>query len=224
MSDATTGSPIADPRRPSIRVTRQGAVTGVLVAMILALVIGGIVWFDYLGLIDAKAFLAPAYRVLGIKTRQPGAPSADSAALLEEERYAKRLEALQVRAEELDARNADLDKSNAEVAQKTQELEDRSKALDDKEKSFNDKLKQYDNRKANIDQNAQYLVGMPPAKAVEILKSMDDQTVIDIFHSVEEQARIAGETSLVSVWLSSMPADRSAAIQRKMALKPSSLD
>jgi len=85
-------------------------------------------------------------------------------------------------------------------------------------------VKQYDNRKANIDQNAQYLVGMPPLKAVDILKAMDDQTVIDIFHAVEERARAAGEASLVSVWLSDMPPDRSATLQRKMAAKPSALE
>ena len=195
-----------------------------LLAMILALVIGGIVWFDYIGLMDAKSFLAPAYGLLGIKARSAAPVRADSPALLEEERYAKRLESISVRSEELDARAGDLDKKDAEISQKAQELDDRGKAIDDKEKSFNDKVKQYDNRKANIDQNAQYLVGMPPAKAVDILKAMDDQTVIDIFHAVEERAKAAGESSLVSVWLSGMPADRSATLQRKMSAKPSALE
>ena len=40
-----------------------------LLAMILALVIGGIVWFDYIGLIDAKATLRPAYTLLGVQAR-----------------------------------------------------------------------------------------------------------------------------------------------------------
>jgi flagellar protein FlbB len=195
-----------------------------LLAMIVALLIGGVVWFDYIGLIDAKAVMSPAYRLLGVKTRTAASVRADSPALLEEERYAKRLESIGALSEELDSRSVGLDKRDAEVAQKAQELDDRGKAIDDKEKSFNDKVKQYDNRKANIDQNAQYLVGMPPAKAVEILKAMDDQTVIDLFHSVEEQARAAGVSSLVSVWLSNMPPDRSATLQRKMAAKPSSLE
>ena len=201
-----------------------------LLAIILALVIGGIVWFDYIGLIDAKTTLAPVYRLLGLSPRAPipggakGLEGAGSPALLEEERYAKRLESIGARAEELDTREGGLKKRDAEISQKAQELDDRGKALDDKEKSFNDKVKQYDNRKANIDQNAQYLVGMPPAKAVSILVAMDDQTVIDIFHAVEERARAAGVTSLVSVWLSGMPSDRSATLQRKMAAKPSSLD
>ncbi len=195
-----------------------------LLAIILALVIGGIVWFDYIGLIDAKSVLAPAYGLLGVKTRAPAAARADSPALLEEERYAKRMESISTRSEELDAREGGLVKRDAEVSQKAQELDDRGKALNDQEKSFNDKVKQYDNRKANIDQNAQYLVGMPPAKAVSILVAMDDQTVIDVFHAVEERAKAAGVGSLVSVWLAGMPPDRSATLQRKMSAKPSSLE
>jgi flagellar protein FlbB len=195
-----------------------------LLAMILALAIGGIVWFDYIGLIDAKQTMAPAYRLLGIQARKAASVRADSPALLEEERYAKRLESIGARSEELDARAGTLDKRDAEIAQKAQELDDRGKAVEDKEKSFNDKVKQYDNKKANIDQPAQYLVGMPPAKAVDILKAMDDQSVIDLFRSVEETAKAAGTASLVSVWLSGMPPDRSATIQRKMAEKPGSLE
>ncbi len=195
-----------------------------LLAMIIALAIGGLVWFDYIGLIDAKSLLGPAYRTLGIQARTGGAYAADSPALLEEERMSKRLESLQVRAEELDTREGAIVKRDAELGQKIQEVEERGKALDDKEKSFNDKVKQYENRKVNVDQNAQYLTGMPPAKAVEILKSLDDQSVIDILRSVEEQAKAAGEQSIVALWLSLMPPDRSAAIQRKMTLKPGALE
>ncbi len=145
---------------------------------------------DHFGLIDAKTVLAPAYGLFGLGGKRAPAPvSAEAPALLEEERYAKRLESIGERAEELDSRESGLQKRDAEIAQKAQELDNRSQALDDKEKSFNDKVKQYDNRKANIDQNAQYLVGMPPAKAVSILVAMDDQTVIDIFHAVEERRR-----------------------------------
>jgi len=196
-----------------------------LLAMILALAIGGIVWFDYIGLIDAKAVMSPVYKMFGVRTRGSSPIRTDSPALLEEERYAKRLESIMVRAEELDARQGGLERRDGEIAQKAQELDDRGKAIEDKEKSFNDRVKQYDNRKANIDQNAQYLVGMPPDRAVDILKAMsDDQTVIDIFHAVEERAKAAGESSLVSLWLSKMPPDRSATLQRKMAAKPTTLE
>jgi flagellar protein FlbB len=68
-------------------------------------------------------------------------------------------------------------------------------------------------------QNSAYLVGMPPDKAVKILLAMEDQDVIDLMRVTEELAAEAGEASLVAYWLSLMPADRAAALQRKMARK-----
>jgi flagellar protein FlbB len=82
----------------------------------------------------------------------------------------------------------------------------------------------YENRRANIEQNARYLTGMPPADAVKILEASDDQTVIDVLRAVEEIAAKTGEASVVSYWLSLLPADRSATLQRKMNAKPASLD
>ena len=37
--------------------------------MILALAIGGMFWFDYLGIVDAKDFFAPVLRLAGLRTR-----------------------------------------------------------------------------------------------------------------------------------------------------------
>ena len=49
---------------------------------------------------------------------------------------------------------------------------------------------------------------------------MEDQDVIDIFRIVEDEAKKAGEESMVAYWLSIMPADRAATLQRKMARNP----
>jgi flagellar protein FlbB len=105
-----------------------------------------------------------------------------------------------------------------------QEIEDRAKTLDERENSFKQMAERYENRRANVEQNAMYLNGMPPADAVKILVASDDQTVIDILRAVEEIAARTGEASVVSYWLSLMPAERSATLQRKMNAKPASLD
>jgi flagellar protein FlbB len=196
----------------------------VLFLLILVLGAGGLVWFDYLGLLDLKDTLGPVYRGLGIAARGKAVIPAEAPALLDEERMQKRLESLQTRTEDLDKREAALSQKDADILQKVQEIDDRNKALDDREKSFNEKVKQYDNRKVNIDQNAKYLVGMTPKNAVAILLGMDDQLMIDTLRSVEAQAKAEGTDSIVSYWLSLMPADRSSVIQRKMAAKPESLE
>jgi flagellar protein FlbB len=100
-----------------------------------------------------------------------------------------------------------------------EQLQEREKAVEDREKVFNERLQAFENRRVNLRQNSEYLVGMPPENAVKILLEMEDQDVIDIFRMTEEQAQAAGEVSLVSYWLSLMPADRAAVLQRKMARK-----
>jgi flagellar protein FlbB len=65
---------------------------------------------------------------------------------------------------------------------------------------------------------------MPPASAVGILVSMDDQDVIDLLRMTESIAQAEGATSMVSVWLSQLPAQRAAELQRKMVGRPSGLN
>ena len=69
-------------------------------------------------------------------------------------------------------------------------------------------------------QNSRYLTSMRPAEAVRILEGYDDQLMIDTLRVTEEIARESGEVSLVSVWLSNLPPERAADIQRKMTLRP----
>jgi flagellar protein FlbB len=65
---------------------------------------------------------------------------------------------------------------------------------------------------------------MPPERAVGIIAAMDDQLVIDVFRKTEEIAQAEGTTSIVSYWMSLMPPDRAAELQRKMAARPPSLN
>lgn len=195
-----------------------------LILIIVALVVAGLFWFDYLGLIDAKPLFSPALRLLRLPTRSGQALAADLPTLLDDERWAKQLEAVGALRQELDQRDASAAEREAAIEAMAQELKDREEALAEREISFNSLTQRYDNRKANVEQNARYLTGMPPADAVKILVAMDDQTVIDVLRSVEELASKSGEASVVAYWLSLMPAARSAEIQRKMSAKPASLD
>ena len=188
----------------------------ILILLVGVLALGGLVWFDYLGVVDARRTLAPVFALLG--ARRPELDAEDPL-LLDKERLAKQLEAVAVRAEELAAREQALGSQEQELAQKIQLVQEREKAVEDREKLFNQRVQAYDNRRDNLLQNSAYLVGMPPDKAVKILLAMEDQDVIDLMRVTEELATEAGEASLVAYWLSLMPADRAAALQRKMARK-----
>ena len=172
----------------------------VLILLIIILIFAGLWWFDYLGLIRARNTFEPLYSLLGIKNDTALSSQALATADIDEDRYLRRMEALELKAAELDKREAGLKTQEEEILQRLQALE-----------------------RVNLRQNAQYLTGMPPQNAVDILLNMDDQDVIDTLRMVEEIAQEEGSTSIVSYWMSLMPSDRAAVLQRKMASKPTQL-
>ena len=208
----------------------QGKVLGksiLLIILIIILVLFGLLWFDFLGLIQAKKVFTPVYKLVGLVPQTTTAPSTPKSLVeedLDNDRFAKRLEALDVRTEELNKREADIkiqEETNAQIAQ---ELEDKQVAQEEREKTFNNEVKKYENKDINIEQIVQYLNNMPPASAVAILTEMNDQDIIDVLRRAEEDAVAAGTSSSSAYWLSLMDAKRAAEIQRKMTNKPTSLD
>ena len=195
--------------RPGVRIF-------ILFLLLIVLSLGGVIWFDYLGLVDAKTMIAPMYRLFGFQKRSSVA-SADDPNLLDRERLAKEQDALTLRRQELDARESALAKKEKQLNQLGTDLNDKDAALAAREKAFNEQVKAFDNRRVNIAQNATYLTNMTPASSVAILLKMGDPDIIDIFRMIEQQAKKAGTDSVVPLWLSMMPADRAATLQRKMA-------
>ncbi|MDR2519396.1 MAG: flagellar protein FlbB [Spirochaetaceae bacterium] len=196
----------------------------VLFILIIALAGGGLVWFDYLNVIDAKSILSPIYRLIGRDGRTQGLAQTDEALSLDAERLAARLEALELRELELEKQEQDMQGKHGEVEQMAQELEERQKALEEREKSFNDIVQAAETKSSNIEQFARYLTGMPPQNAVGIMSQQDDQIVIDVLRKTEEIAQAEGSASIVSFWLSLMEPARAAELQRKMVGRPPSLN
>lgn len=190
-----------------------------LILLIAVLLVGGAVWFDYLGVFDAKEQLAPVTSLLGI-----GSPEVleneNLPIVLDRERMNMQSEALDLKRDELDTRDREIELAEAEILQKLTELEEREKALDEKEQSLNEALNIYSNKKTNLEQNASYLGNMPPQDAVDIMLAMDDLDVVDVLRTSERLAVQAGTNSLVAYWLSLMPPERGASIQNLMAYQP----
>ena len=198
----------------------------VLLFLIIILILAGLLWFDYLGVIHVKTFFAPVYKLLGREpqTSLTATYTKPVAADIDQDRLDKERESLDILKQELDKREDDLKTAEKQNQQIAQELADREKSQEEREKTFNNTVKKYDDREVNIEQISQNLQGMQPQKAVDILVAMDDQMIIDILRKTDELAKAAGTSSMGSYWLSLMKADRAAEIQRKMASKPSSLN
>jgi flagellar protein FlbB len=192
----------------------------VLLLLVAALAAGGIVWFDYLNVIDAKAVLSPLSRFIGLQERSQPKTTPDELLNLDAERLAVRLEALSLQNMEIDTRKKDLESRYGEIEQMAQELEERQKALDERENSLRWQAADAENKDRNIEEIARILNGMPPERAVGIMSAMDDQDVIDVLRKTEEIARAEGTSSIVPYWLSLMEPARAAELQRKMAGRP----
>ncbi|HAO31301.1 MAG TPA: flagellar protein FlbB [Treponema sp.] len=198
-----------------------------LIILIIILVLFGLLWFDFLGVIPAKKLFAPFFKLVGLTPQTSTTVTSiegEGEADLDDDRYAKRLEALEIRSQELDQLETDLRSSESSNAQIAQELEDRAAELDEREKTFNAEVEKYRSYWSNIEQIVQNLEGMQPAKAVAILAEMDDQMIVDVFRRAEEDAAAAGTSSLVAYWLSLMEPTRAAVINRKLVNKPQSID
>lgn len=191
-----------------------------LLLLIAVVCAGGLLWFDYLNVIDIKTVLAPIYKLIGLEGRSQGPSSSDEFINIDAERLAVRLEALDLHEMEITKRNDEISGKESELEQKAAELEDRQKGLDEREQSLNAFEDAKKIRDRNIDQIARYLNGMPPQNAVNTLLAMDDQQAIDVIRKTEEIAQAEGTASIVSFWFSLMPAQRAADIQRKMVERP----
>lgn len=188
-----------------------------LLLLVLVLLVGGLLWFDYLGIVDANNLVRPVLRLVGIQ-RPAALPDAEDPFLLDVERMKAREEAITLRSAELDERERLLATREAEVTQIASTLEEQRSSLEEQEKSINQAQKSYDDKAANLRDISGKLTSMPPADAVSVLAGMDDMEIIDVIRTTDEIAAAGGTTSITSKWLSDLPADRAAAISRKMMM------
>ncbi|MDR0554647.1 MAG: flagellar protein FlbB [Treponema sp.] len=196
----------------------------VLILLIAVMAFGGLMWLDYLNVIDAKTVLVPVYRLFGKEGRTQVKSVDDESLSLDAERLAVRLEALELQFKEMEKQEQEIQRRRGEIEQMAEELDERKNSLDERENSINAEAEQADIRTRNVEQNARYLNGMPPQAAVGIIAAMDDQDAIDVFRKTEEIAQAEGTTSIVSYWLSLLPPERAAELQRKMTGRPSRLN
>ena len=209
----------------------------VIVLLFLILIMAGasVLWFDYLNIIDAKNVIGPVFdflrgvplvnRVIPAGEGRTQPPLRDDEFLnLDAERFAVRLEALELRNMELERQEQDIRNRRMQIEQMAQELEERQKAQDEREISFNALLSDAEIKDITVERNAINLTNMPPQRAVGILEAMDDQDVIDVFRKTDELAEASGNASIVPFWLSLMDPQRAAEISRKMVSRPTSLN
>jgi flagellar protein FlbB len=203
----------------------------VLLFLIFIVAGAGVLWFDFLGVIDARNVTGPILNaargipVIGRiipagQMRTQPALRDDDFINLNAERFAVRMEALELRNMELDQSELEMQLRMRQIEQIVQELDERRSSLDELENSIGNLLSDAEVRDRNVTRNAINLTNMPPQRAVGILAEMDDQHIIDVFRKTDELAETAGGASIVPFWLSLMEPERVAELNRKMVARP----
>ena len=85
----------------------SGARLLALLLLVLVLAAGGLIWFDYLGLVDARSLLGPVRRLVGLQV-VAAVEHPDDPLLLERERLAKDRDAVERIRADLDKREREL--------------------------------------------------------------------------------------------------------------------
>ncbi|MFW6138149.1 MAG: periplasmic-type flagellar collar protein FlbB [Spirochaetota bacterium] len=186
-----------------------------LILLILVIILGGIYWFDHLGLINYKNIVGPFSRYLPGFMKK-GQVVEEEPSLLEKEFLEKREQLLADRSQDLEELQKKLEKKELELNEMETRLKEEKRALEESKKVLSEKMREYDNYKENISKQARYFISMPPEDAVERLARMDDLLVIDIFRQMDKIAEEEGRVSMAPYYLSLMDPEKAAVIQRKM--------
>ena len=189
-----------------------------LLLVIFALVIGGFLWFEYLGLAERDSLPRPIRTLLGQLNDVPSLDANDQL-LLEKERIAKREDAIQRKQDALERRERGILFQEEQIIAQEQELRAFDLQIEERKKELILEQNRYENEREVLVENIQQLSAMRPQDAAAILQEYDDQLLVDTFQVAQEIANEQGEVSLVSLWLSLLPPDRASSVQRKTVIK-----
>lgn len=185
----------------------------VLVLIIIFLIVLAMIILNSLGVVDSRGFLMPLYQLLGISA----VDTVDLAdpLLLVHQREKKNRDALMLWEEELALKEKHLNERETVVTQKEELLTDKEKSLMEAEKTVNDTAKELDDRRRRLEQKSETFRSMPPENAVKIMLEMDVQEVVEVLRVTEEMAQKNNELSIVPYWISLMPPEKAAEIDRR---------
>ena len=186
-----------------------------LFLLVIAIILGGMYWFDQLGLINYERVIGPLSQYLP-RFMQRGEDADDDPLLLEREVFNKKEEVLLARQEAMEGQQKELEQKELELKETEAKLMEETKRLEEEKKVLSERLREYDNYRENIERQAVYFVSMPPQAAVERLAELDDLLVIDILRQIDRSAEEEGRQSVVPYYLSIMDPKRASVIQRKM--------
>jgi len=184
-----------------------------LILMIVFIVIVGLFWMDYIGLIN----LGKIYHHY-IVTEAPSVVDAadDEPSLIEREEFEKEKDKLLQRIEELDKREAKITEAEKVISKEKEKLEQLKKGLDQEKKALELEKKKYSGYKKNVMDLAKKIESIPPQDAVDIMVQWEETLIIDVLRQIDQNAAREGRMSVSTYLLSLMPKEKASRVMYLM--------
>lgn len=191
-----------------------------LLLLIVVLLIGGVFWFDFLGIIDRGEALDFFTKRVGIEEPVKIEDEDSNIYLLDAVRLVKEREAIERKEITLESREEGIILKEAENKQVLEELKEKEAAIVDKEKSLTEALTRYDDEQKNLETTVRYLADLPPQTVVSILDNYPVLKVVDTLRKEDEISATDSRISNSSTWILFMDAKRAAEVNDMMIKKP----
>lgn len=181
------------------------------------LVFSGLLWVDYLGLINIREDIYPKMaKIPGLSSIVPKRTE-DPYLLTREERRKEEI-ARQIEWQKIKEYEKELKDKETKLKAREKSLEEYEKRIRAKEAEIDRKYQEKETYQEKIGLQAKYFVSMRPDEAVKRLEKLDDLLVIDILKEIERKAIEEGKQSIVPYYLSLMDPAKASIIQRKMTV------
>ena len=173
-----------------------------LVFVIIFLIVAGIFWLDYLGIISIGEVVKGAY---SSNEKKRGLPIIkDSKIELKREELAKEKEFLKAYEEQLKDKERKLKEWEEKLKKREDEITEMKKELEKAKNQLEEEKKLYKSEEERIKDIAKKITSMPPMDAVNIMINWDDLLIIRIIRQIDKNADIEGSQSISPYLLSLM--------------------
>jgi flagellar protein FlbB len=184
-----------------------------LAILAIFLVVAGLFWLDYIGLIDMARVTGG---IFGREAPLVTGAADDEPSLVEREEFEKEKQKLMERIEDLDKREAQIVEAEKAVASEKEKIESMKKGIDLEKKKLENEKKKYAGYEKNVKDLASKIRSIRPEQAVEIMVKWEEPLIIDVLRQIDADAVAAGRTSISSYLISLMPREKASRIMYLM--------
>lgn len=190
-----------------------------LILFIIALLIAGVLFIDWLGKSVGISVPLPGLNYLKSVSFKKKVKISEDPYLLEREELSKEKERLSMLDEQIRNYEKEILAKETDVNKKLEALNEMKANLDKRQNMMDDIEKQKNNRQQNIREQALKIYNMPPKDAVALLEKQTEPDVVDILREIDAYSDEIGKQSTSPYLLKLMGdinKDKAANVLRKL--------